>query len=240
MISSCVTCGTEGDECQRVFADHGQLVFGKGQPAYDVLYKIIGDDRGHVPLQFPQHHQFPVLKDMEEHDKKKNYKKKKCQSFQIQFLGSIYSVRGLNGTVPWFHWPWRRSQSIPIPRGNGSVRRATFLLFISPRCILLSACLSHSSHPLSSYRRHVTSFAPLRGPASETASPFLPVTSLKQLTMSLQCTGSNMELTLHTVRALQHQQEWCTQVMISFPVCKVLFFSQPANSLSAFNVLSLL
>lgn len=61
MISSCVTCGTEGDERLRVFANHRQLVFGKGQPAYDVLYKIIGDDRGHVPLQLPQHDQFPVL-----------------------------------------------------------------------------------------------------------------------------------------------------------------------------------
>lgn len=44
MICSCVTCGTEGNECLRVFADHRQLVFGKRQSAYDVLYKIIGDD----------------------------------------------------------------------------------------------------------------------------------------------------------------------------------------------------
>lgn len=44
MIRSCVTCGTEGNECLRVFADHRQFVFGKGQPAYDVLYEIIGDD----------------------------------------------------------------------------------------------------------------------------------------------------------------------------------------------------
>lgn len=65
--------------------------------------------------------------------------------------------------------------------GNGSVRRVKLLHFIPPRCILLSACLSHSSHPLYSYRRHVTSFALLRGPANETASSFLPVTSLKQL-----------------------------------------------------------
>ena len=57
-----VTCGAEGYECLSVFADHRQLVFGKGQPPYDVLYKIIGDDRGHVPLQLPQHHQLPVLK----------------------------------------------------------------------------------------------------------------------------------------------------------------------------------
>ena len=42
--AAAVTCGTEGNECLRVFADHRQLVFGKGQPAYDVLYKIIGDD----------------------------------------------------------------------------------------------------------------------------------------------------------------------------------------------------
>lgn len=38
------TCGTEGNECLRVFADHRQLVFGKGQPAYYVIYKIIWDD----------------------------------------------------------------------------------------------------------------------------------------------------------------------------------------------------
>lgn len=70
MIRSCVTCGTKGNECLRVFADHRQLVFGKGQPAYDVLYKIIGDDRGHVPLQLPQHDQLPVLEDTEKVDKK--------------------------------------------------------------------------------------------------------------------------------------------------------------------------
>lgn len=57
------TCGTERYERQRVFADHRQLVFGEGQPADDVLYKIVGDDRGHVPLQLPQYNQFPVLKD---------------------------------------------------------------------------------------------------------------------------------------------------------------------------------
>ena len=88
---------------------------------------------------------------------------------------------GLNGVMPCLHWPWKGSQTISIPRGNGSVRGATFLRFISPHCILLSACHSHSSHPLCSYRRHVTSFALLRGPANEKASAFLPVTSLKQL-----------------------------------------------------------
>ena len=44
MICSCVTCSTEGDECQCVFVDHRQFFFGKGQPADDVLYKIIGND----------------------------------------------------------------------------------------------------------------------------------------------------------------------------------------------------
>lgn len=38
------TCGTEGNKCLRVFADHRQLVFGKGQSAYNVIYKIIWDD----------------------------------------------------------------------------------------------------------------------------------------------------------------------------------------------------
>lgn len=62
MLCCRVTCGTEGDECLRVFADHRQLVFGEGEPAYDVLDEIIGDDRGHIPLQLPQHDQLPVLK----------------------------------------------------------------------------------------------------------------------------------------------------------------------------------
>lgn len=44
MICGRITCGTECNECLRVFADHRQLIFGKGQPAYDVLYKIVGDD----------------------------------------------------------------------------------------------------------------------------------------------------------------------------------------------------
>lgn len=71
--------------------------------------------------------------------------------------------------------------SDPLPfffsPGNGS---ATLLHFPAARCILLSACLSHSSHPLCSYRQHVTSFALLRGPANETSSSFLPVTSLQR------------------------------------------------------------
>lgn len=55
MMCSYITCGTERNECLRVFADYCHLVLGKGQPAYDVLYKIIGDDRGHVPLQLPEY-----------------------------------------------------------------------------------------------------------------------------------------------------------------------------------------
>lgn len=60
--SSCVTCGAERDEGLRVLADHPQLVFGKGQPSYDVFHKVVGGDRSHVPLQLPQYDQFPVLK----------------------------------------------------------------------------------------------------------------------------------------------------------------------------------
>lgn len=76
MIYSCVTCGTKGDERLRVLADHRHFFFGEGQPAHDVFYKIIGDDGGHVPLQLPQHDQFPVLK---AHRWKKK-RRKKCQS----------------------------------------------------------------------------------------------------------------------------------------------------------------
>lgn len=56
------TCGAECDEGLRVLADHPQLVSGEGQPSYDVLHKVVGGDRRHVPLQLPQYDQFPVLK----------------------------------------------------------------------------------------------------------------------------------------------------------------------------------
>lgn len=59
--TDCVTCGTERDERQRVLADHRQLIFGQRQPVNDVLYEVVGDDRRHVPPQFPQYHQFPIL-----------------------------------------------------------------------------------------------------------------------------------------------------------------------------------
>lgn len=161
----CVTCGTKGDECLRVFADHLQFVFGKRQPEYDVLYKVVGDDGGHVPLQLPQHNQLPVLK--------KTYTQRKNDLKMCQFTLCFSAILLSQGVkMACCHASIdreKRSHSVPIPRGNGSVRRVTFLHFISPRCILLSACLSHSSHPLCSYRRHVTSFALLRGPANETS-----------------------------------------------------------------------
>lgn len=56
------TCGAQGDEGLRVLADHRQLVFGEGQPAHDVLQKVVGDDGRHVPPQLAQHHHLPVLK----------------------------------------------------------------------------------------------------------------------------------------------------------------------------------
>lgn len=68
-----VTCGTERDERQRVLADHRQLIFGQGQPVYDVLYEVVGDDRGHVPPQLSQDDQFPVLQ--RQRSKKKINKK---------------------------------------------------------------------------------------------------------------------------------------------------------------------
>lgn len=61
----------------------------------------------------------------------------------------------------------------PFP-GNGCARAAKLPHSIPPHCILLSACLSHSLHPLYSYRWHVTSFAPLRGPANQRARSLLP------------------------------------------------------------------
>lgn len=66
-----VTCGAERDERQRVLADHRQLIFGQGQPVYDVLYEVVGDDRGHVPPQLSQYDQFPVLQRQRSKKKKK-------------------------------------------------------------------------------------------------------------------------------------------------------------------------
>lgn len=117
--------------------------------------------------------------------------KRRCLSVQTQ----TYSVR-VNGhaAMP----PLTVKQISPaLFSGNGSVRRVKLLHFIPARCILLSACLSHSSHPLYSYQQHVTSFALLRGPANETASSFLPVTSLKQL--QWVCTAQAAAQRLHTV-----------------------------------------
>lgn len=74
-----VTCGAERDERQRVLADHRQLIFGQGQPVYDVLYEVVGDDRGHVPPQLPQYDQFPVLQ-------RQRSKKKKVLGSHSTFL----------------------------------------------------------------------------------------------------------------------------------------------------------
>lgn len=149
-----------------MFADHRQLVFGKGQPTYDVLYKIIGDDRGHVPLQFPQNHQFPVLKDIE--DDKENV--------------SVYWQNLLSQRVKW-HNAMSLLAMTKIPVSLYSQRKwlsNIFSLYLSSLYLII--CVpSHSLHPLCSYCRHVTGFALLKHPANETASPFLPVTSLKQL-----------------------------------------------------------
>lgn len=89
MMCSYITCGTERNECLRVFADYCHLVLGKGQPAYDVLYKIIGYDRGHVPLQLPEYNQFPILKDREGGNHE--------VLVQIQFLGRNLLSQRVNG-----------------------------------------------------------------------------------------------------------------------------------------------
>lgn len=70
---NCVTCGAERDERQGVLADHRQLIFGQWQSVYDVLDEVIGDDRRHVPPQFPQYHQFPVLQKTMIKEKKKRH-----------------------------------------------------------------------------------------------------------------------------------------------------------------------
>lgn len=82
------------------------------------------------------------------------------------------------------------SQPVLFPWGNGSARRARFLHFISLHCILLSACLSRSSHPLYSYLQHVTSFAPLRSSANETAGPFPSCHKPQTAKVSLQLAGA--------------------------------------------------
>lgn len=87
----------------------------------------------------------------------------------------------LTAAPPRLYWPWSTSVR---PRSQEMAARERLKLprSVPPHCILLSACLSHSLHPLYSYRRHVTSFAPLRGPANQRARSlarsFLPVTSL--------------------------------------------------------------
>lgn len=79
-----VTCGAECDERQGVLADHRQLIFGQGQPVYDVLYEVVGDDRGHVPPQLSQDDQFPVL----QRQRSKKKKKKRCWAQSLLSLCS--------------------------------------------------------------------------------------------------------------------------------------------------------
>lgn len=44
-----------------MLADQRQLLIVLGQPAQDGLDEVMRSDRGQVPLQFPQHHQLPLL-----------------------------------------------------------------------------------------------------------------------------------------------------------------------------------
>lgn len=101
----------------------------------------------------------------------------------------------------------RRSQWVSFPSGNGSVRRVTFLHFISPHRISLSACLSHSSHPLCSYSRHVTSFSlPMRRPSCHK-----PQTATMSLLSAQAAAGAQPLQAANAERCF----------MISFPVCSV-------------------
>lgn len=121
------TCGAERDEGLRVLADHPQLVFGEGQPSDDVLHKVVGGDRRHVPLQLPQDDQLPVLK--AEPDRQTDHR-----TVNKRTMGSSNHHPTTPPPLRYFFFP-----------GKGS---AALLHFSAPRCILLSACLSHSSHPL--------------------------------------------------------------------------------------------
>lgn len=61
VLSSCPTCGTEGDEGLDMFAYKCQLILGQWQPPHNVLNEVIWCHCCQVPLQLPQHHQFPFL-----------------------------------------------------------------------------------------------------------------------------------------------------------------------------------
>lgn len=56
------TCGAEGDEGLDMFAYKCQLILGQRQPPYNVLDEVVRCYCCQVPLQLPQHHQFPFLK----------------------------------------------------------------------------------------------------------------------------------------------------------------------------------
>lgn len=57
----CPTCGTEGDEGLDMFAYKCQLILGQRQPPHNVLNEVVWRHCCQVPLQLPQHHQFPFL-----------------------------------------------------------------------------------------------------------------------------------------------------------------------------------
>lgn len=57
----CPTCGTEGNEGLDMFAYKCQLILGQRQPPHNVLDEIVWRYCCQVPLQLPQHHQFPLL-----------------------------------------------------------------------------------------------------------------------------------------------------------------------------------
>lgn len=97
---------------------------------------------------------------------------------------SVY-WQNLSQRVTWLNaMPPSTMKNITVPpysqRKWLSKKSNIFSLYLSSLYLII--CVpSHSLHPLCSYCRHVTGFALLRHPANETASLFLPVTSLKQL-----------------------------------------------------------
>lgn len=57
-----LTCGAEGDECLDMLANECQFILRQRQPPHNVLDEVVWRYCCQVPLQLPQHHQFPFLK----------------------------------------------------------------------------------------------------------------------------------------------------------------------------------
>lgn len=57
----CPTCGTQGNKSLDMFANKCQLILGQRQPPHNVLDEVVWRHCCQVPLQLPQHHQFPFL-----------------------------------------------------------------------------------------------------------------------------------------------------------------------------------